>query len=112
MGNDTPRPSQICMTSADLKVMEGEIAPYWKTHALDANFLAVLRTAAPDAYRYAWTDDGEPTGVYLDTGIARSSQNWTLDYDRWITGGGSGIGEAGTRTACARPSSCPGRWPS
>jgi formate C-acetyltransferase len=89
--NDTPRPSQVFMTSADWQVMEGEIAPYWKTHALDVNFLNLLRTAAPDAYRYAWTQDGNATGVYLETGIARSSQNWTLDYDRVLKIGFRGI---------------------
>jgi len=91
MVNDTPGQSQVFMTSADWQVMEDEIAPYWKTHALDVNFLNLLRTAAPDAYRYAWTQDGNATGVYLETGIARSSQNWTLDYDRVLKIGFRGI---------------------
>ncbi len=91
MVNDKPNRSQVFMTSADSAVMEREIAPYWKTKALDVNFLNTLHTAAPDAYRYAWTDDGRPTGVYIDTGIARSSQNWTLDYDRVLKIGFRGI---------------------
>ncbi len=93
MVNDNPGPSQAFMTSADWKVMEDEVAPYWKTHALDVNFLNLLRTAAPDAYRYAWTEDMQPTGVYFETGIARSSQNWTLDYDRVLKIGFKGIRE-------------------
>jgi pyruvate formate-lyase/glycerol dehydratase family glycyl radical enzyme len=89
--NDNPSASQAYITSADWKAMEDEIIPYWKTHALDVNFLNLLRSAAPEAYRYAWTDDGKPTGVYFETGIARSSQNWTLDYDRVLKVGFKGI---------------------
>ncbi len=49
--DDDPGPSRPFMTSADWKVMEDEIAPYWKTRALDVNFLTLLRSAAPEAYR-------------------------------------------------------------
>jgi len=91
MLNDNPAPSEAFITFDDWKLIENQIAPYWKTNALDINFLSLLRTAAPDAYRYAWTDDGKPTGVYFETGIARSSQNWTLDYDRVLKTGFRGI---------------------
>lgn len=91
MVNENPAPSQPFIASADWKAMEDEIIPYWGTHALDVNFLNLLRSAAPEAYRYAWTDDGQPTGAYVDTGIVRSSQNWTLDYDRVLKIGFKGI---------------------
>ena len=91
MVNDHPKPSEAFIAPQDWKALEEEILPYWKTHALDVNFLNLLRAAAPEAYRYAWTEDGKPTGAYFETGIARSSQNWTLDYDRVLKIGFKGI---------------------
>ena len=38
-----------------------------------------------------WTKDGKPTGVYVETGTGRSSQNWTLDYERVLKKGFAGI---------------------
>ena len=91
MVKEKPGRSEAFIAPEDWKAMEDEIIPYWKTRALDVNFLDLLAEAAPDAYRYAWTPDRQPTGVYFETGIVRSAQNWTLDYDRVLRIGFKGI---------------------
>jgi len=84
-------PSEPYMAPEDWETMEKEIIPYFEHRAMDVNFMNLMRASSPAAYRYAWTEDGSPTGTYLETGIGRSSQNWTLDYERVLKKGFGGI---------------------
>ena len=88
---DHPAPSEPYIDPADWPVMEQEIIPYWRERALDVNFMSLLRANAPAAYSFAWTPEGKPTGTYVETGTGRSSQNWTLDFERVLEKGFAGI---------------------
>lgn len=91
--NENPKTSQPFIDPADWTTMEDEIIPYWRTRSLDVNFMNLLKTAAPAAFQFAWTEDGKQTGAYLETGTGRSCQNWTLDYERVLRKGVRGIRE-------------------
>jgi pyruvate formate-lyase/glycerol dehydratase family glycyl radical enzyme len=90
---DNPAPSEPYIDPEDWGFMRDEVIPYFQQHALDVNFLNLLRVSSPSAFSFAWTEKLKQTGVYLDTGIARSSQNWTLDYGRVLHKGFKGIRE-------------------
>lgn len=51
----------------------------------------LLKTAAPAAFQFAWTEDGKQTGACLEIGTGRSCQNWTLDCERVLRKGVRGI---------------------
>jgi pyruvate formate-lyase/glycerol dehydratase family glycyl radical enzyme len=91
MVKDNPAHSEPYIDPSDWPIMEEEIIPYWREHALDVNFMSLLRANAPASYAYGWTENEQPTGVYVETGTGRSSQNWTLDYERVLKKGFAGI---------------------